>query len=170
MEYDDHRRIARRTNARCNVPDLFKGDSSRMQRARHKLKITPAQRTVWRWASTDIVLLGNGDAPISQTGQSEPEIIVSVAANDCDGADAEIFAIKQADTRSLSRRNPIPINNRRQAVAFIPSFFMKPEVMVPETNRNRFIWNTASDFTESVGGLSRAGNVPGNDDTIRSEL
>jgi len=169
MEYDDHGRIARRTDARSDAPDLFHGNSSRMQGAWHKLKITPAQRAVRKWASSDIILLGDGDAPISQTGQGKPEIIVSIAANDGDGADAEILAIKQANIRSLSRGNPIPIDNRRQAGAFIPSFFMKPEVMIPETNRNRSIWHTTSDFTQSIGGLCCAGNVSGNDDSIRLE-
>jgi len=112
MEDDDYWRIARRTDACCDALDLFKGNISRMQRARHKLKITPAQRAVRRWASSDIILLCDRDAPIGQTGQGEPEIIMSIAANDSDGADAEIFAIKQANIRSLSRGNPIPIDNR----------------------------------------------------------
>src|SRR5262245_43510331 len=106
MEYDDQRRIARCPDARPDAQDLFKSNSSGVKGPRHKLKITPPQRAVWRWASSHIILLGDGDTPVGQTGQGEPEIIVSIAANDCHGADPKIFAIKQENIRSSSCGNP----------------------------------------------------------------
>jgi hypothetical protein len=112
MENNDQGRTVRRTDARCNALDLFKSNGSRMERARHKLEITPPQRAVRIRIPAHIVLLGYGQTSVGKAGKGESEIVVPIASYDRDRSNLEIFTVKQGDTSRFGRRYPIAINDR----------------------------------------------------------
>jgi hypothetical protein len=83
-----------------------------MERARHKLEITPTQRAVRIRIPAHIVLLCDGDTSVGKARQGESEIVVPIASYDRDRSNLEIFTVKQGNTSRFGRRHPIPIDDR----------------------------------------------------------
>src|SRR5258708_40015527 len=75
MENHDQGGIAHCTDARCNALDLFKSNGSRMERARHKLEITPPQRAVRIRIPAHIVLLGYCLNTVAKAGRADSTLL-----------------------------------------------------------------------------------------------